>query len=111
MKHLALVTIICVISFSRQANAQDIRDLKILSFDGSNQKIGLNYDEATEILKLLVLKDTLYVAGVSYIDTVETLSNQFLLIQYGVRGGSGIHVKHALIISVKNDKLIQSFHI
>src|SRR3569833_70480 len=111
MKYLALFTIICIILLSRQANGQDFHDYNVLSLDGSNQKIGLNYNEVHETLKLSLLKDSLCVYGVSYLDTVITLNSQFLLVHYGIRGGSGIHVKRALLICVKNDKLFQSLDI
>src|SRR5579863_9514388 len=105
MKHLTLFAIICTILIGNRARAQEIHEFKVQALDGSNQKISLIYNDSNELLKLSCLNDTLYIAGVSYLDSITTLDNRFLFINYATRGGSGLHLKHTLLLSVKNNKL------
>jgi hypothetical protein len=111
MKFLTLITIVCIILIDNRAKAQEFHEFKVQALDGSNQKVILIYNDSKELLKLSCLNDTLYIPGVIYLDSTMTLDNRFLFIKYGAKGGSGLNLKHTLLLSVKNNKLYQSLHI
>jgi hypothetical protein len=108
MKFLTLFISACFILVSAKAKAQEFN---VLAFDGSDQTVSMSYSEVKELLKISIHDDTLYVPGVSYMDTVFNLNKQFFQVSYGVRGGTGLHIKHILLLSIKNNKLFQSLHI
>src|ERR1700744_1737769 len=108
MKYLTLFAILCIILVDNRAKAQESHEFKVQALDGSNQKINLIYNDSKDLLKLSCLNDTLCIPEVWYLDSLTTLDNRFLFIKYGVRGGSGIRLKHTLLLSIKNNKLYQS---
>jgi hypothetical protein len=111
MKYLTLFVFACIVLVNQRANAQEFRKFKVQALDGSNQKINLIYNDSEELLRLSCLNDKLYITGVVYLDSTTILDSRFLFIKYGARGGSGLHLMHTLLLSVKNNKLYQSLHI
>jgi hypothetical protein len=91
-----------------QAKGQAI---KILSFTGKAETINVLPDYDREVLTIATLKDTLHIEDCTKVDEAIALNRSFVKIVYQVRGGSGIHLRHMLILTSKNNKLFQSLHI
>ena len=81
------------------------------SFDGSEKSINLFPVDEKGLLTITCAKDTVKINDFTGIDTGVVLNKNFLLVRYSIRGGSGMHVRRSLILSVRDNIICQSLHI
>jgi hypothetical protein len=109
MKCILLFAILFIESIANNAGAQVYT---IESLDGAIQKIHVLPDDEKGTLNISYLNDTLHVGEFEGVqDSIAVLDRKFLKIVYSVRGGSGIHLRHTLLLCVRNGILYQSIHI
>jgi REP element-mobilizing transposase RayT len=109
MKKQILISVILLVGLiSKQTKAQVI---KVQSFDGKEQTITVSPDYDRDHLTVATLIDTLHIENCTEVEEAIALNKNFVKIIYQVRGGSGIHLRHMIILTSKNDKLYQSLHI
>ncbi|MGZ3750659.1 MAG: hypothetical protein ACXVAU_05250 [Mucilaginibacter sp.] len=83
----------------------------IRSANGKDEKIQMVTDPEKDKLTITYLKDTLFVHDIINIEKAKILSKNFLEIVYTIGGGSGLHIKRTLILSVNNKVICQSLDI
>jgi hypothetical protein len=91
---------------------KDTRTFNIQSLEGKTLKVKVLPDYVHNILCIIYLTDTLKVFD--YWDVfpqTSHLSEQFLKINYEVRGGSNLGLGNSLIICVSNNKLYETLHV
>ena len=102
------IIILLIVFLNNQTKGQTI---KIKSLDGKNQTINVVHDSDWDILTITTLKDTLHIEGCNAVEQANSLNEYFIKIIYQVRGGSGIRLRHMMILTSKNNILYQSLHI
>jgi hypothetical protein len=109
MKKQTLIYIVLLLALiSNQTKGQAI---KVQSFDGIAQVINVIPDYDRETLTIATMQDTLHIRNCTNVEEVNALNKNFIKIIYQVRGGSGIHLRHMLIVTAKDNKLYQALHI
>jgi len=107
-KSLFIITLF----FIGLTNSRAVGQVFILRSAGGNENsINVFLNDDRDILTISCSKDTFYIKDVTHIDTVKVLDESFLLVNYSVHAGSGLHLRHSLILSVKNNMICQSLHI
>src|SRR5437764_824757 len=101
IKKVAFLLIIGLYTIITSANAQSYM---IKSLEGKNSKVVLFYKEASGILMINYLKDTLLINNYMAVDTVKILDKVFLQIVYAKRSGSNEDIVNELWLYVIHDK-------
>lgn len=107
-KQITILIILLIVLVNSQLKAQSI---KIQSFDGKTQVINIVPDYDKGDLIIATLQDTLHIENCTNVEKISSLSANFVQVVYQIRGGSGIHLRHTLILTVKNNRLYQALHI
>ncbi len=107
-KRLLIITLFLVGFTGNRAVGQAFL---LSSVDGNETSIKLFFNDERDIITISCAKDTLTINGVTYIDTIIVLDKRFLLVNYNIRAGSGLHMRRSLIVTVKNNILCQALHI
>ncbi|SDE40811.1 hypothetical protein SAMN05216464_10627 [Mucilaginibacter pineti] len=106
LKRIAIITILLVGLVVNLAKGQ-VYNLK--SFKGDDIQIKLLLDKG--ILSIRFLKDTVCFRNVDNLKIMKVLNNNFLMIVYDARAGSGMHMVRTLILSANNNKICQSLNV
>lgn len=108
MRKQIIITAILFVGLINIAHGQVFN---IQSLDGNSCQVRVLPDDENNTLTIAYLKDTLHIKGFTDIKAIDVLNKSFLKIVYSIRGGSGIHLRHTLILSVSGKTLCQSLHI
>ena len=106
LKRTAIITTLLVGLLVNLAKGQ-VYSLK--SFKGDDVQIKLLLDKG--ILSIRFLRDTVCFDNVNNLKITKILNNNFLMIAYDARAGSGMHMIRTLILSANNNKICQSLSI
>lgn len=98
---------------STELFSQTERNIELLDF-ASNRTVGVNVREDLASQNIVLTNrnhnvfDTIKICDVQEIDTMYIVLNRFLIISYRFNGGSGEHLRHTKIFTVKNAALFES---
>ncbi len=98
---------------STELFSQTERNIELLDF-ASNRSVGVNVREDWASQNIVLTNrdhnvfDTIKICDVQEIDTMYIVLNRFLIISYRFNGGSGEHLRHTKIFTVKNATLFES---
>jgi len=98
---------------STESFSQTERNIELLDF-ASNRSVGVNVREDLASQNIVLTNrehnvfDTIKICDVQEIDTMYIVLNRFLIISYRFNGGTGEHLRHTKIFTVKNAALIES---
>ncbi len=81
------------------------------SFEGANESVCVLPNYAKNDLSISHLKDTLHIKGLTAVNSIDILSKCLLMIDYSVRGGSGIRLRRTIILGIGHGVLFQLLHI
>lgn len=93
--------------------SQTERNIELLDF-ASNRSVGVNVREDLASQNIVLTNrehnvfETIKICDVQEIDTMYIVLNRFLIISYRFNGGTGEHLRHTKIFTVKNAALIES---
>ncbi len=90
---------------------KDTKAYVIKSLEGQKRKIVIMPDYVNHVLKIYCPKDTVRVDD--YWDVppeVHLLGNNFIKVDYEVRGGSGVGLGNTVIICIRRNKLFEAMH-
>jgi hypothetical protein len=90
---------------------RDTKAYFIRSLEGKKRKVIVMPDYVSHVLKIYCLKDTVRIDG--YWDVppkVHLLGNNFIKVDYEVRGGSGVGLGNTVIICIRRHKLFEAMH-
>lgn len=105
------IIVLVILSLNLMVGRAQSEIFNVESFDGNKASIGLFYKEASGILAINYLQDTLLIDDYLSVDTVEVLDKVFLLVKYSKRAGSNEDSRNQLLLYVFNGKLCQALHI
>lgn len=108
LKYIYIITILLVVSVINQAKGQEY---SLRSLNGDGAQFQLSKNDRENILSIIYSNDTVYVRDVEDIKIAKILNNNFLLIDYQVRAGTGMNVTKTLILAGSKNKISQSLSI
>lgn len=107
LKQTSILMILLVVLVINPVKSQQF---KLQSLDGAKIEFRLSKNDQN-ILSIIYASDTVYVRDVKDIKSARVLGNRFLMINYGVRAGTGISSTRTLLLSGYNRKLIKSLDV
>lgn len=108
IKQISIITVLLIAFVVDIAKCQQY---SLQSLNGDRIKIQLSVDDNRRILSVIYSVDTIWVRDVEELKSVETLHQQFLIINYRVRAGSGMSETRTLLLSASNNKINLSLDI
>ena len=90
---------------------RDTKAYFIRSLEGQKSKVIVMPDYVNHVLRIYCLKDTVRVDG--YWDVppkVNLLGNNFIKVDYEVKGGSGVGLGNTVILCISRNKLFEAMH-
>ncbi|MEE1946539.1 hypothetical protein VRU48_15545 [Pedobacter sp. KR3-3] len=107
LKQISIVAILLVVLVTNSVKSQQF---KLQSLDGAKIEFRVSKNDQN-ILSIIYASDTVYVRDVKDIKSARVLGNRFLMINYGVRAGTGISSARTLLLSGYQKKLIKSLEV
>jgi hypothetical protein len=108
LKRIFIIAILLVSFIVNLAKSQ-VYSLRSLNGDAVLFKVSSNDEKS--ILSISYSKDTVYLGDVEYIKIAKVLSDNFLMVVYGIRAGSGLTSIRMILLSASNGKICQSLNI
>ncbi len=85
-------------------NSAKSQEYKIQSLEGNNVRFKVSKNEKNTLF-IAYLADTVYIRDVKDIQSARVLGGRFLLIDYGIRSGTGINSRKTLLLSAGHNKI------
>ena len=91
---------------------KDTKTYDIKSLDGQNQKIHIMPDYPKHILRMSCLNDTISITDYWGVPAeIHLLNDNFIELDYAVRGGSDLSLGNMIILCVNKNKLCEAMHV
>jgi hypothetical protein len=95
-----------------KASEKDTQTFTIKSLDGRNQNIYIRPDYPNHVLRISCLKDTINIPDYWGVPPNAGLMNDnFIKIEYEVRGGSNLSLGNTMVICANGNKLFEAMHV
>jgi hypothetical protein len=108
-----LLGILILFVFTVNAQQNSIFFINVNSLSGENIRVKIEIDAVNDILSLSLNPNEVFnlngcrdLAG-----KIKVLGNKFILINYQIRGGTGVKLQKSAIFCVDNQKIIQSLDV
>ena len=91
---------------------RDTKTYDIKSLDGQNQKVHIMPDYPKHILRMSCLKDTISITDYWGVPVdIHVLNNNFIELDYAIRGGSNLSLGNMIVLCVNKNKLYEAMHV
>lgn len=101
LKQTLILMILLVVLVINSVKSQQF---KLQSLDGAKIEFRVSKNDQN-ILSIIYASDTVYVRDVKNIKSARVLGGRFLLIDYGIRSGTGINSRKTLLLSAGHNKI------
>lgn len=108
LKTNLLITLFSIMWIVNVAKSQQY---EFQSLKGKAVKLYFSPDSNQNTLSISYLKDSLHIRDIDDVEAVDVLNNKFLKVVYRVRAGTGMKAIRTLLLSVNDDRIMQSLNI
>jgi len=107
---LKRITIISLFMVALIVNVARSQTFKLHQINGEVAEVSMVLDESKQCLSISSFNDTVKVDDVANIKYSKILGNNFFMVAYEVRAGSGLLEVQTLILSIWKNKIVQSLN-